>query len=98
MESVDYRCPICGAYKLFVLEDKDEQIYKHKGNNGDYYCEECGNVIGRIRKENAPKWEHIWDAPDGTFKGRCDKCGFVKIFIDGHDTQYKFCPQCGDRK
>ena len=55
-------------------------------------CYEC------IAKENAPKWERIWDAPDGTFKGRCDKCGFVKIFIDGHDTQYKFCPQCGDRK
>ena len=48
-----------------------------------------------IVKPKAEKWEHIWDAPDGTYKGRCTKCGFVKVFIEGHDAQYKFCPYCG---
>ena len=43
-------------------------------------------------------WDHLWTAPDGTFKGRCDNCGFVHYFIGGHVTQYKFCPQCGEQK
>ena len=43
-------------------------------------------------------WDVLWKAPDGTFKGRCDNCGFVNVFIEGHVTQYKFCPQCGEQK
>lgn len=52
------------------------------------------DTIGLL-KEQEPEWEHLWDAPDGTFKGRCKKCGYVHFFIEGHDKQYKFCPQCG---
>ena len=48
-----------------------------------------------LLKEQETEWEHLWDAPDGTFKGRCKKCGFVHFFIEGHDEQYKFCPECG---
>ena len=48
-----------------------------------------------LLKEQETEWEHLWDAPDGTFKGRCKNCGFVHFFIEGHDTQYKFCPECG---
>ena len=43
-------------------------------------------------------WDVLWKAPDGTFKGRCDNCGFVNVLIEGHVTQYKFCPQCGEQK
>ena len=25
----------------------------------------------------------------------CDKCGFIHDFIDGHTSQYNFCPNCG---
>lgn len=50
-----------------------------------------------LLKEQETEWEHLWDAPDGTFKGRCKKCGFVHFFIEGHDTQYKYCPECGRR-
>ena len=25
----------------------------------------------------------------------CNKCGLVHDFIDGHTSQYNFCPQCG---
>jgi hypothetical protein len=46
-------------------------------------------------EEQKTEWEHLWDAPDGTFKGRCKKCGFVHFFIEGRDGQYKFCPECG---
>ena len=48
--------------------------------------------------EEPHSWEHIWDAPDYTFKGRCKNCGFIHYFIQGHDAQYRFCPQCGERK
>ena len=51
--------------------------------------------VKELLKEHETEWEHLWDAPDGTFKGRCKKCGFVHFFIEGHDTQYKFCPECG---
>ena len=43
-------------------------------------------------------WKHLWDAPDGSFKGRCENCGFVHFFVEGHDSQYRFCPSCGERK
>jgi hypothetical protein len=50
-----------------------------------------------LLKEQETELEHLWDAPDLTFKGRCKKCGFVHLFIEGHDAQYKFCPQCGQK-
>ena len=48
-------------------------------------------------ERNMGEWEHLWDAPDGTYKGRCAKCGFVHVFIDGHNAQYNYCPHCGAR-
>ena len=54
----------------------------------------CDEIISLL-KEQETEWEHLWDAPDGTFKGRCKKCGFVHFFIEGHNAQYKFCPECG---
>lgn len=54
-------------------------------------CEEC-------MSDCFEPWDVLWKAPDGTFKGRCDNCGFVHVFIEGHITQYKFCPQCGEQK
>ena len=58
--------------------------------------EEVRNAYERGIKSN--KWNHIWEAPDGSFKGRCENCGFVHFFIEGHDSQYRFCPQCGEQK
>ena len=48
-----------------------------------------------LLKEQETELEHLWDAQDGTFKGRCIKCGYVHFFIEGHNAQYKFCPECG---
>ena len=28
-------------------------------------------------------------------KYMCPKCGFIHDFIDGHTSQYQYCPQCG---
>ena len=27
----------------------------------------------------------------------CSECGFTKEFVDGHTTQYEYCPECGQR-
>jgi rubrerythrin len=63
--------------------------------HSDSEVQECAKSALSLLKEQGTEWEHLWDAPDGTFKGRCKKCGFVHFFIEGHDTQYKFCPECG---
>lgn len=57
--------------------------------------EMLSSMLDELLKEQETEWEHLCDAPDGTFKGRCKKCGFVHFFIEGHDAQYKFCPECG---
>lgn len=31
------------------------------------------------------------------FHFMCEKCGLVHDFIDGHTSQYNFCPNCGRR-
>lgn len=56
------------------------------------------NLLKEHEIEEPHPWEHIWDAPDYTFKCRCRKCGFIHYFIQGHDAQYRFCPQCGEQK
>ena len=28
-------------------------------------------------------------------KYMCQKCGFIHDFLDGHTSQYQYCPQCG---
>lgn len=52
-----------------------------------------GDIIGRHLPVD--QWERIWNTPDGTYKGRCVKCGFIHVFIVGHDAQYNYCPNCG---
>lgn len=62
-------------------------------------CPEGGTAIDIPTNSYEQKsWNKLWEAPDGSYKGRCDKCGFVHFFIEGHDTQYKFCPNCGEKK
>ena len=40
------------------------------------------------------EWKRV---PTRTYKGECTNCGFRHIFMDGHDSQYRFCPYCGAR-
>lgn len=40
------------------------------------------------------EWKRV---PTRTYKGECTNCGFRHIFMDGHDSQYRFCPNCGAR-
>ena len=78
-----------------IIELIDEWIYEAENEPSWKATQALRCLRKEILKEQGTEWEHLWDAPDGTFKGRCKKCGFVHFFIEGHDTQYKFCPECG---
>ena len=64
----------------------------------DGKCGECLEEMRESQDKTVNTWKHLWDAPDGSFKGRCENCGFVHFFVEGHDSQYRFCPQCGEQK
>ena len=83
------------------LEDKE---WSDRGASP--HIDAINNALVLLKEQDAKEhisdcfepWDVLWKAPDGTFKGRCDNCGFVHVFIEGHVTQYKFCPQCGEQK
>ena len=54
--------------------------------------------VDNIDKKRFAGWKHLWDAPDKSFKGRCENCGFVHLYVEGHDAQYNYWPQCGEKK
>ena len=54
-------------------------------------------IIHLIRLRNNA-WQRLWEAPDGSYKARCKQCGFVTFFVEGHDNQYRYCPECGEQK
>lgn len=67
-------------------EKCDECI--HKGAHKDKMtCKECVSAEA-VQGE----WKRV---PTRTYKGECTNCGFRHIFMDGHDSQYRFCPYCG---
>lgn len=95
------------------MDRERERVIKDNAIRGLQSAIEISGALVHLRKEHAKAvlsmlkdqeieephpWEHIWDAPDYTFKGRCRNCGFIHYFIQGHDAQYRFCPQCGEQK
>ena len=49
--------------------------------------------INKIQSEAVQgEWKRV---ETRTYKGECTNCGFRHIFMDGHDSQYRFCPYCG---
>ncbi len=78
---------LCEDIKEMVVDSGTELMVIHKAQE-----------IIRTIKEKDNGWEIIWEAPDGTFKGKCKNCGYIHYFIDGHEAQYKYCPQCGEQK
>jgi hypothetical protein len=75
--------------------DKCPYDYNGRGNEKNECTAELATDVLSLLQCQETEWEHLWDAPDGTYKGRCKKCGYVHFFIGGHDIQYKFCPECG---
>lgn len=47
-------------------------------------------------------WEHLKEKAfvdeNGVLhqKCMCQRCGFIHEFLDGHTSQYNYCPQCGE--
>lgn len=60
------------------------------------------DILELLKEQEVEKpvmpWNVLGRLDDGTYKGKCGNCGFVHYFIEGHDAQYKFCPQCGEQK
>ena len=62
-------------------------------------CPDGGIEDGQTYGEKSVMpWNVLGKLDDGTYKGKCGNCGFVHYFIEGHDAQYRFCPQCGEQK
>lgn len=58
-------------------------------------CPVSSEYIGRPSAEAVQgEWKRV---ETRTYKGECTNCGFRHIFMDGHDSQYRFCPNCGAR-
>ena len=89
------------------LEELEGFLFKEYANikaeeSKIYYdrFKSLSNAIAMLKDQNKTvnTWHYLWDAPDGSFKARCGNCGFVHFFIQGHCSQYRFCPQCGEQK
>ena len=94
----------------FAFQEFDACIEKHvkKVKNvlytivGHAYNEGYKEGVKQVKSTEVEKlvmpWNVLGKLDDGTYKGKCGNCGFVHYFIEGHDAQYKFCPQCGEQK
>lgn len=89
-------CPLCKNPNYMVSIFEISKVYKYKCLNCNGYFKDDDFPVQKDGNTN--DWEHLWDAPDGSYKGRCRNCGFMHVFIEGHDMQYIFCPSCGERK
>lgn len=64
----------------------------------DATAEERASVQRYIDSISADAVQGEWKRVETrTYKGECTNCGFRHIFMDGHDSQYRFCPNCGAR-
>ncbi|MBR6442715.1 MAG: hypothetical protein IKS46_03420 [Clostridia bacterium] len=82
--------------KELVWTDDDEYTVGY--NNGLEAGKNIALTLLKEQNKTVNTWRYLWDAPDGSFKARCGNCGFVHFFIQGHCSQYRFCPQCGEQK
>ena len=83
------------------------EIEYYNGFSGKEACIEaiedaCRLAIEALEKQVPKRTTYIHLNTRYTHWGRvrhdqfeCCNCGLTKEFVDGHASQYKFCPQCG---
>lgn len=83
------------------------EIEYYNGFSGKEACIEaiedaCRLAIEALEKQTPKRTTYIHLNTRYTHWGRvrhdkfmCCNCGLTKEFVDGHASQYKFCPQCG---
>ena len=83
------------------------EIEYYNGFSGKEACIEaiedaCRLAIEALEKQVPKRTTYIYLNTRYTHWGRvrhdqfrCCNCGLTKEFVDGHASQYKFCPQCG---
>jgi len=85
----------------FFDNEKLYEEYKKREENGfpcnEYLAADAKPVVRGeweeieiMQEVNDISGERTWAS-----KMRCNKCGFVAIAIEGHFSQYHFCPNCG---
>ena len=78
--SVDTTCPHCDSGYAQGYSDGYLKG-KEERPQGEWIAREDFDFLD----ENKVRHNHFM----------CEKCGFIHDFIDGHTSQYNFCPQCG---
>ena len=83
------------------------EIEYYNGFSGKEACIEaiedaCRLAIEALEKQVPKRTTYIYLNTRYTHWGRvrhdqfrCCNCGLTNEFVDGHASQYKFCPQCG---
>ena len=83
------------------------EVEYYNGFSGKEACIEaiedaCRLAIEALEKQIPKRTTYIHLNTRYTHRGRvrhdqfrCCNCGLTKEFVDGHASQYKFCPQCG---
>ena len=83
------------------------EVEYYNGFSGKDACIEaiedaCRLAIEALEKQAPKRTTYIHLNTRYTHRGRvrhdqfrCCNCGLTKEFVDGHASQYKFCPQCG---
>ena len=81
LPSAETTCATCADRALCIMSEPD----------GNWKaCKDYRPSAEAVQGE----WKRV---PTRTYKGECTNCGFRHIFMDGHDSQYRFCPYCGAR-
>lgn len=81
------------------LEAESAEWHNDGSLQGVMYIMSIINNLQTIGQwEPRPDMDYIDSNKTKHVHGMCKKCGFIHDFVDGHTSQYVFCPQCGEPK
>ena len=93
-------CDTCPCNR--TAKEAIENLKKLKSFHNGSYGSSIRIAIEALEKQVLKKTTYIHLNTRYTHWGRvrhdqfrCCNCGLTKEFVDGHASQYKFCPQCG---
>lgn len=90
--------------KLKFIQEAEYQIYGKESWGFASKCIAAVEDAPTIEERKTGEWEEIEVIADAydisgvktwASKMKCNQCGFTTIAIEGHFSQYNFCPNCG---
>lgn len=89
---------ISRADAIEAVRAESRKVYTSEYANAERIIYEADAVEALAMLPSAEAVQGEWKRVETrTYKGECSNCGFRHIFMDGHDSQYRFCPYCGAR-